>query len=103
MIPNTFTVGMEFTHPSAVGVTKVTEVSGNYVTFTLPNGKTLKSTVSFLRDTLVMSEWAYKEKPLDKAMKQLDKQFCLHKNVKRDTWFTARIFEHCADCGKALN
>lgn len=43
------------------------------------------------------------EKPLDKVMKQLDKQFCLHKNVKRDIYFTAKVFLTCKDCGKALN
>lgn len=43
------------------------------------------------------------EKPLDKAFKELDKIYCSHKNVRKDSFFSARIYLTCRDCGKSLD
>lgn len=44
-----------------------------------------------------------KEKPLDKAFKELDKIYCSHKNTRRDMFFSSRVYLTCNDCGKALD
>ena len=41
-------------------------------------------------------------KPLDKAFKTLDKIYCQHKNIVKDTWFNSRVYKHCKDCGAAI-
>ena len=42
-------------------------------------------------------------KPLDKALKTLDKIYCQHKNIVKDTWFNSRVYKHCKDCGAAID
>lgn len=44
-----------------------------------------------------------KNKPLDKAFKELDKQICTHRNIREDRFFSMMVYKTCKDCGTNLN
>lgn len=48
-----------------------------------------------------------KEKPLDKAFKEMDKEIfiktCQHTNIRKDYFFSGMMYLTCKDCGKPLN
>lgn len=106
MIPDKLIAGTQFYDPikSKTPIITIHQVQDDDVYWT-QGGKTIhqwKMTelVNAMRDCGYLE---YKEKPLDKAMKQLDKEYCTHKNVRRDHYFSAMVYLTCKDCGKALN
>lgn len=48
-------------------------------------------------------QYKYVIKPLDQAFTKLDLTMCIHKNIRKDIFFTSKVFLTCNDCGKALN
>ncbi len=84
----------------------ITEIIGTIIRIEYVNDKCTASLLESVFTDRVL-EGTYKfvgsTKPLDKAFKELDKQFCIHKNVRRDIFFTSKVFLTCSDCGKALN
>jgi len=102
MIPDTLKQGMVF------------EKNTREITILLINGDTatIKDSymsqpydfdLSSLHQGLIHANFTLKLKPLDKAMKELDKQFCTHKNIRRDMYFSAAVYLTCKDCGKPMN
>jgi hypothetical protein len=87
----------------------ITEIIGTLIRVQYLNDKCnayiLEST---FKDKLLKGIYKFVDttKPLDKAFQSMGETplvvACKHKNIKHDTWFTSKVYSHCADCGVAL-
>lgn len=72
-------------------------------TLTLGDGTPMFRSAENVARSLNALGYKIKEKPLDQAFKTLDKIYCQHKNIVKDTWFNSRVYKHCKDCGAAID
>lgn len=104
--PEEIKVGMQYKGPISGTIYTITEIDygTKWCTYSTPNGRTHRNPMTYL-----ISNFKYVEKPLDKATKTLDEFYrnipkvCKHTNIKKDTWFTSKVYKHCADCGVAID